>query len=308
MEEKITLSIYILTYNRAETVKNQVEFFIREIEPYSSRVELIVSDNASTDNTEEYMRKYEDNGSFRYIRNEKNAGLIGNAYLSIERVRGEYVWIIGDDPFESGVVKRVVDIIDEHQDLNFVYLNARNCYGKNPFGTMDYVFGDGGYCEYTWGMLKEHNYALSKILIFTSGIIHRRETLEKTFSIIPVDGKFCYAWSYYAGLLALFKGRGYFEKKIWVYDQLRGVSWSDYAIVSYSRVLTSHKLLQRIGVKRKEINRLRKDCLYNSPVLEMAFLEFSKFGKYWKEALYTILYSMYLDPLYTIKMFLFDCQ
>ena len=306
MEEKITLSIYILAYNRAESVKKQVDFFAKEIEPYCSRVELIVSDNASTDETERYMRKYENMKSFRYIRNDKNYGLNGNAYLSAERARGEYLWIVGDDLFEKGVVKRVLDIIDANKDINFVYLNNRLCYGKSPYGKMEYVFNEGGYFENTWKFVEEKKYSFSKILTFTSCVIHRKENLEKTMSIIPLDGNFEYSWSYFEGLLALLNGRGFFEKKVWVYDQLLGVTWNDYAIIAYSSMVRSHKLLRKVGISRKEIKMLKKDCLYISPALEMAFLELSKYGKYWKEAIYLIFYSLFLDPKYTIKMFLFN--
>lgn len=306
MNNKILLSIYILTYNRAETLKKQVEFFINEIESYSSVVELVVSDNASTDNTEQYMKKYEKKNCFRYIRNERNIGLVGNSYLSIERTRGEYIWIIGDDPFEAGVVKRVVEIIEKYREVNFVYLNTRSYYGRNPFGKMEYVFGNGGYYENTWKFVKEYYYAFSKLFTFTSGIIHKRKTIDETFRIIPLNGEFVYSWSYFAGLIALLKGKGYFEKRIWVYDQLLGVSWSDYAIVSFSNMVKSHKLLRKFGVNEKLIRNLKKDSLYNSPAIELALLEFSKLGKYWKHALQMIIYSLYLDPSYTIKMMLFD--
>lgn len=306
MKSEITLSIYILTYNRAEVLKTQVEFFLNEIDGLSSRVELIVSDNASTDNTEEYMRKYDNIDSFRYIKNDKNYGLNGSAYLSVERARGKYLWIVGDDPFEPGVVKRVIDIIDENKDVNFVYLNTRPCYGKNPFGNMEYQLEEEGFYENTWKFVEEKKYAFSKLMTFTSCIIHRRESMEQTLSLIPLDGDFEYSWSYFEGLISLMKGNGFFEKKVWVYDQALGVTWSSYAIIAYSSMVRSHKLLKKLGVNRNLIKLMKKDCLYISPALELAFLEISKCGKYWKEALHMVFYSLFLDPVYTIKMLLFN--
>lgn len=306
MKNKLTLSIYILAYNRAESLKSQVDFFLNEIKNYSDRVELIVSDNASNDKTEYYMKQYNNVNAFRYIRNEKNYGLNGNAYLSVERVNGEYLWIIGDDPFEKGVVKRVLEIIDHNKEVNFVYLNTRPCYGKNPFGNMEYKLEEEGYYENTWRFVEDKKYAFSKLMTFTSCIIHKRETMLKTISIIPLDNNYEYSWSYFEGLISLLEGKGYFEKKVWVYDQALGVTWNEYAVIAYSSMLRSHKLLKKLEISKRQIKLMKKDCLHISPALELAFLELSNYGRYWKESLYLILYSLFLDPVYTIRMFLFN--
>ena len=47
------LSVYIPTYNRKEHLKRQLEFIFSDAEEYLSEIEVILSDNASEDVTNE---------------------------------------------------------------------------------------------------------------------------------------------------------------------------------------------------------------------------------------------------------------
>ena len=69
---KPLLSICIPTYNRAEYLKNSIESIICQDEFKNKQVEIVIADNASTDNTESvarpYAQRYE---NIFYYRNEK---------------------------------------------------------------------------------------------------------------------------------------------------------------------------------------------------------------------------------------------
>jgi glycosyltransferase involved in cell wall biosynthesis len=61
-------------------------------------VEIIVSDNASTDRTEEICRQYADQyEQVRYSRSSSNIGMIPNARKVLELARGDYFVWAGDD-------------------------------------------------------------------------------------------------------------------------------------------------------------------------------------------------------------------
>ena len=62
------ISILIPTYNRAHYLMEAIETSLQQ--DYSN-FEVIVSDNASTDDTLERVKKYLDDPHFRYYRNEK---------------------------------------------------------------------------------------------------------------------------------------------------------------------------------------------------------------------------------------------
>ncbi len=66
------VSICIPTYNRAECLKQTIESIICQPEFKSGDVEIVVSDNASTDNTGEVCKQYSQYSNFFYNRNPEN--------------------------------------------------------------------------------------------------------------------------------------------------------------------------------------------------------------------------------------------
>ena len=80
-----------------------------------SDFELIISDNASTDATENICREYAaKDPRIRYYRNEKNIGATGNFNRVFELARGEYFkWISHDDQIASAFLKRCVETFQQ---------------------------------------------------------------------------------------------------------------------------------------------------------------------------------------------------
>lgn len=95
MEESRTLlSICIPTYNRACVLEKTLESIVRQLE---DEIEIVISDNCSTDNTEEVGRTYaEKYDSIRYYRNEVNVR-DANFTLSLDRGRGMYLKLMKDN-------------------------------------------------------------------------------------------------------------------------------------------------------------------------------------------------------------------
>jgi abequosyltransferase len=91
------LTIAIPTYNRAKYLRKLLTSLFDQLisEP---RVELIISDNASPDETPDVVNEFMQRGlRIRSIRNEKNIGPDANFLQCFEQAKGKYVWIIGDD-------------------------------------------------------------------------------------------------------------------------------------------------------------------------------------------------------------------
>src|SRR4030042_301371 len=90
------LSICIPTYNRSKEViytVNTILTFIRK-KNQDQEVEVIVSDNDSTDGTYEELKKIK---GIILHRNKKNLQLGGNLFELIKISRGKYLWFFGDD-------------------------------------------------------------------------------------------------------------------------------------------------------------------------------------------------------------------
>ena len=95
--EKPLLTIAVPTYNRAWCLKDLLSALVDQIKD-EPRVELIISDNGSTDETPSMIRDFVSQGlRARYIRNTENIGPDANFVQCFEQARGKYVWLFSDD-------------------------------------------------------------------------------------------------------------------------------------------------------------------------------------------------------------------
>ena len=88
-----------------------------------SDFELIISDNASTDQTEVICEAYAaKDRRIRYHRNKKNIGLGGNFNRVFELSIGEYFkWANADDLFKPHYLVRCVDVLDSDPTVVLTY-------------------------------------------------------------------------------------------------------------------------------------------------------------------------------------------
>ncbi|MGQ0484084.1 MAG: FkbM family methyltransferase [Hyphomicrobiales bacterium] len=118
------LSICITTYNRAAWLEAGLRNLMRLWPTPRPDVEIVVCDNASTDRTPEVVAPYGDRADFRYIRNRKNVGMLGNLRETAHLAQGEYIWIVGDDDLICpGAIERVLQVIGDNPGTALVYLN-----------------------------------------------------------------------------------------------------------------------------------------------------------------------------------------
>lgn len=123
METKKTdllLTIAIPTYNRKKLLKRALDSIIPQV---NSKVEILVSDNASEDGTEEMIT--ESFPMIRYIKNETNMGADYNFLQCYREARGKYVILFGsDDRFAEGALAYLTDFL-EKSDCDWVFVNYR---------------------------------------------------------------------------------------------------------------------------------------------------------------------------------------
>ncbi|MHB9091943.1 MAG: glycosyltransferase family 2 protein, partial [Chloroflexota bacterium] len=91
------LSICIPTYNRAGDLREALDSILAQVHD-NGNVEVIVSDNGSSDDTERlansYARVYP---SIRYARNEHNIGFDANILRCVDLAEGDYISLFSDD-------------------------------------------------------------------------------------------------------------------------------------------------------------------------------------------------------------------
>jgi glycosyltransferase involved in cell wall biosynthesis len=85
--------------------------------------ELIISDNASTDGTEEICQRYAgDDDRIRYVRNPENLGLAYNYNQTFHLSSGEYFkWAAHDDLLRSKFLERCVEALDRDPSVVMSY-------------------------------------------------------------------------------------------------------------------------------------------------------------------------------------------
>ena len=88
----MTLSICIPTYNRLPFLKELLPAILGQVDSGRAEVEVevVVSDNASTDDTADYLRSLS-NPCLRWWTNETNIGGDRNFLKCVAEARGEYV-------------------------------------------------------------------------------------------------------------------------------------------------------------------------------------------------------------------------
>lgn len=112
--DKILLSICIPTYNGGGSIGACLDAIFEARRGYEDCVEIIVSDNASEDDTYEIIQKYNEK-NYKTYRNNANIGFNRNLFRLIdEYASGEYVWTIGDDDLIAcQSIKLFLNYVDE---------------------------------------------------------------------------------------------------------------------------------------------------------------------------------------------------
>ncbi len=121
------LTIAIPTFNRAESLDKQLGWLSTAIQGLESECEILLSDNCSTDSTQDIIRKWQEILSdvvFRSNRNSENIGVLRNVAYCLNAATTKYVWAIGDDdPIQARAVGYVLERIKENENLSLLFLN-----------------------------------------------------------------------------------------------------------------------------------------------------------------------------------------
>ncbi len=115
------LSICIPTYNRASDMAKTVEAVIAQM---TADVEIVISNNGSTDGTAEQLQTIvatHPTQTIRVIHQAANIGFDRNVLSVVQAAQGEYCWLLSDDDsILPGGVNAVLDIIQAHPATTYL--------------------------------------------------------------------------------------------------------------------------------------------------------------------------------------------
>ncbi len=123
--DKLTLSICMATRNRGAFIGATLESIVCQA---TEEVEIVILDGASTDNTAEVVRRYQERfPRLRYFRQETNMGVDQDFASAVDLASGEYCWLFSDDDLlRPGAIRVVLDAIKDDYVLIIANGEVRN--------------------------------------------------------------------------------------------------------------------------------------------------------------------------------------
>lgn len=116
-QETFDLAIIIPTFNRASKLEKLLTQLSAELDALADRVQVIISNNASNDHTDQVVNDLlERSGrlAIEYYVQRSNIGPNRNIHFLVEQARANYVWCISDDDLlVSGRVKSILELITD---------------------------------------------------------------------------------------------------------------------------------------------------------------------------------------------------
>ena len=108
----VFISVIIPTYNRADILESTLNKILNQD---LSQIEIIISDNCSTDHTSEVVKSHR-SSIIKYYKNDKNQGYTFNYLNCIDLATGKYLLISSDEdiPF----VKDILNLLDYYEEYS----------------------------------------------------------------------------------------------------------------------------------------------------------------------------------------------
>jgi glycosyltransferase involved in cell wall biosynthesis len=129
------VSVVVPNYNHALYLQQRLDSIInQEFQDF----EVIILDDASTDNSREIIKSYSRYPAFRFLLNETRSGsAIKQWQKGLESARGEYVWFAESDDCSSPYfLSQLLPVLESDKSLGLVYCQS---YLVDPSSR---VFGD----------------------------------------------------------------------------------------------------------------------------------------------------------------------
>ena len=122
-----TLSVVIPNYNHAKHLPSSLGAIVNQsVQP----LELIVLDDASTDNSVEVIKQLAARHQvIRLVQNEKNLGVMPNINKGVELARGEFVFVgSADDEILPGLFEKSLRLLARHPQAGLSCTVSKWCY------------------------------------------------------------------------------------------------------------------------------------------------------------------------------------
>lgn len=118
------VSIAIISYNHEKFISNAIESVLSQT---YANIEIIISDDASTDNTVNVINSYAKTHSdkIKLLTGKRNLGANANWFKAVSACNGKYViGLAGDDEFLPELLLKQVNIMERDKNIVICYTDA----------------------------------------------------------------------------------------------------------------------------------------------------------------------------------------
>jgi glycosyltransferase domain-containing protein len=131
------VSVGLPTFNRASSLTKAIESVLRQT---YLNIQLVISDNASTDETRSICERFNKNDQrVTYIRQKANLGAVNNFTEVLKYSTGEYfMWLGDDDWIDDHYISECVKVLVDNPDYSLV-CGKSNYYINQEFTGHGYV-------------------------------------------------------------------------------------------------------------------------------------------------------------------------
>lgn len=247
------LTICIPTFNRLKFIKKQLGFFNEQLENNKALiqdVEIIVADNASTDTTALFLSEYKkQHNFFNYLINSSNLGLVGNIINLLNVSKTEYVWFVSDDDdLNAGVVEKILGIIKENRNPEFILLNVSVLGKKNFTGKC------GLRVDSKKAAMEVFREDYGSLVLMTSCVYKRKNLLELSDNVMFKWLAAPLLYSFYSST----KGPIYLTDEVWINYRHGDASYAGfktYSKLKFEEFVPILEYLPKFGFDKVEIKK-----------------------------------------------------
>jgi len=150
MDKEILCTVCVISYNQERFIQQTLDSILSQKTDF--RFELLISDDASKDNTQKIIKEYELQypNVIRNISRSKNVGSQKNFYSTMEEAKGKYIALCeGDDYWiDSNKLQKQVTFLEENPEYGLIYAqaklfhNAKQRFYRKPIGGPVLTFED----------------------------------------------------------------------------------------------------------------------------------------------------------------------
>ena len=176
IKNKPLVTLAVITYNSSKYILNTLNSILGQTYP---NIELIISDDCSTDNTPEiidnWLLKHSSKFTFaKFIKTPKNIGVSGNCNNAIRAGKGEWIKLLsGDDQFFPYTIEKYMEFVENNPTVNI-------CFAKFDF----FSDNEGNYFRLICKFYEEEFYSRLKLPLKKQ----KKEILKALF--VPGPGTF----------------------------------------------------------------------------------------------------------------------